>query len=78
MRSATECSVGRISTWTISHTEAVRSQSEIEGEYEVVLQVLSNRKVDLSVNTILIEDRRLSDTRELEELWSLVRPYAPF
>jgi len=40
----------------------------------MVLQVLSNWKVGLSVNAILAEDRRLPDPRQLEELWSLVRP----
>ena len=40
----------------------------------MVLQILSNWKLNLGVNTILVEDRRLSDPRKLEKLWSLVRP----
>ena len=55
-------------------TAAVRSQYEVKGQHEVVLQILSNREVDLSVNAILAEDRRLSDPGQFEKLRSLVCP----
>ena len=38
----------------------------------MVLQILSNLEVDLGFDPILTEDRRVTNPRQLEELWSLV------